>query len=745
MAPSAVSSRRRSVLIEATLGQRVAWITAAAAGTFLAVSLLTFDAADPPSHVVAVHNTPIANLCGSVGATIAYWTYHVIGYGAWILLAGIAAWVVARFRGIDLPHTGIRALGLVIMALSISCMHELLAPGVGPLPGARAGLIAQAIVSQLTIYFSGFGTFLAVLAALAIGLVVAAEQIAFALPRLLVSAVRGVGRARPPRLPSLSLPRIRATGSAVLDEHIEEEDAWEEEEDDQWEEHPEPRRRLSPRELREKIAKLPVRMASNQPTATDEDIQRPDDFEGYEFPSLDLLADPDTSFSDRVEEAVRTQAAALESALQTFDVAAEVVGIEAGPTVTLYSLDLAPGTKVSRINTIASDLARTVGAPNIRIVPNTAGRTTVGIEVPNTAREIVCLKELMSCEAAEGMRLPMFLGKDASGEPLVADLTRMPHMLVAGTTGSGKSVCINSVIAGWMYTRRPDELKLILVDPKMVELSQERYGLFRRAGVRDIVAYNDLDDEVLAEIGDPEAEDHRDRVPSSLPYIVFIIDELADLMMTSKEVEQSIVRIAQKARAVGIHLLLATQRPEAKVVTGLIKSNMPCRVSFKVSSSMDSRIVLDTRGAELLLGDGDMLYVSPGTTQAHRAQGTYVSPTETRAIVGHLTESAQPNFERSLVEIRAASTDDGEGEDCERDAMFDEAVRVMIDSGRGSVSLLQRRLGVGYGRASRLVDQMAMAGIVGDHKGSVAREVLITMEEWDEMTRLEDEHDELAA
>ncbi|MDP6601176.1 MAG: DNA translocase FtsK, partial [Phycisphaerales bacterium] len=490
--------------------------------------------------------------------------------------------------------------------------------------------------------------------------------------------------------------------------------------------------------------------------------------------SLDLLADPETDFSDRVEDAVRGQAAELESALQEYGIDAEVAGIEAGPAITLYSIDLAPGTKVSSINAIASDLARSLGAPNIRVVPNTAGRKTVGIEVPNVDREIVCLKELMNSEESERMVLPMFLGKDASGDPLVADLTRMPHMLVAGTTGSGKSVCINSIITGWMFTKRPDELKLILVDPKMVELNQfadiphlacpvvtemtravailewavsrmeERYDIFRKLGVRDLLGFNALTEDEIYGILDPQTDEARARIPIKLPYIVFIIDELADLMMTAKEVEQSIVRIAQKARAVGIHLLLATQRPEARVVTGLIKSNMPCRISFKVSSGMDSRIVLDTKGAELLLGNGDMLYVSPGTTQAHRAQGTFVAPKEIRRVVKHLKEVAAPNFERSLVTIDAGGDSGEGGMPEERDPLFDQAVRVMIDSGRGSVSLLQRRLGVGYGRASRLVDQMALAGIVGDHKGSVARNVLITLDEWDEMQRLEDE-DDLAA
>jgi S-DNA-T family DNA segregation ATPase FtsK/SpoIIIE len=349
-------------------------------------------------------------------------------------------------------------------------------------------------------------------------------------------------------------------------------------------------------------------------------------------------------------------------------------------------------------------------------------------------------------------------------------------MLIAGTTGSGKSVCMNSIIMSWLYTKRPDELKLVLVDPKMVEMSmyaniphlmapvvtdmgkasailewavtkmEERYELFQRAQVRDIVTFNELGEvELFERLGMTDADDQaKARVPKKLPYLVFVVDELADLMMTNREVETSIVRIAQKARAVGIHLILATQRPQANVVTGLIKANMPCRVAFKVASGMDSRIVLDQKGAELLLGQGDMMVVTPSSSDLRRCQGTLVADNEIRAVTRFLKDVAQPSFERSLVAIRsqaeaqAAGDTEQTGEfSAERDPMFDRAVEIIIETGRGSVSLLQRRLAIGYGRASRLVDQMGAAGILSDHKGSVAREVLITMEDWQRMKALE--------
>ena len=538
---------------------------------------------------------------------------------------------------------------------------------------------------------------------------------------------------------------------------------------------------LSAQDLRERIARMPVRMAGiTKVLARDEDIPREVDYTGYKFPTLDLLEEPEENFSARMEGFVREQAGVLTETLRTYQLDGEVVGIESGPVVTLYSVELAPGTRVARLETIAKDIARALSAPNIRIIPNMTGKTAVGIEVPNRQKEKVRLRELMSSGHAEGMRLPMFLGKDSSGEPLVLDLTRMPHVLIAGTTGSGKSVCMNSIIMSWIYTKRPDELKLVLVDPKMVEMSQfadiphlmapvvtdmnhaagilewtvgkmeERYELFRSTGVRDILGYNALGEEAIFAKLNPVDDAAKARIPKKLPYMVFVIDELADLMLTNKEVETHIVRIAQKARAVGIHLVLATQRPQANVVTGLIKANMPCRIGFKVASGMDSRIVLDQKGAELLLGQGDMMVVTPsGSGELRRCQGTLVTDNETRKVVNFLKDVAAPSFERSLLAVKSSAHNSGQGsghgnpgeggevDPNERDPMFDRAVDILIETGRGSVSLLQRRLAIGYGRASRLVDQMSMAGILSDHKGSVAREVLITGDDWARMKAME--------
>ncbi len=765
------------------------WLLGAGTWLFVAVSLLSFNAADAPSHTVAVHNDVTQNLGGGLGAFIAYWIQYLIGFGSWIILGGAAIWLFASATGRTFEHRVLRCIGMLLAGLAVSGFNALWFPASGAIAGSPAGLVAHASVDWLDGRIGMFGTFLVLLVAFLIGLIVALDQLILSLPGRLFNLVsRFEFRMPRPDLQGLLAGprRLAIRGRSHEEEDYEYEyedeeeyedegveDAWDEDEEVE-EEEDEPARApmKSKKELRNKIAKLPLRIGSrNRKQPKDEDLQRDESYEGYKFPPLELLADPESNFTEKAEASVRRQAELLEQALETYGIEGEVEGIDAGPTVTLYSVQLAPGTKVNSLSRIANDVARSLSVQNIRIVPNMAGKTTVGIEVPNLVRETVAMKELIASGQDQGMILPMFMGKDSSGEPLVLDLVRMPHVLIAGTTGSGKSVCINSIIMSWLYMKRPDDVKLILVDPKMVELGQfadiphlacpvvtemgkaaailewavgkmeERYTLFQEAGVRDIASYNALTEEEKAEIFDIQNEIEKAKVPQKLNYIVFIIDELADLMLTNKEVEQSIVRIAQKARAVGIHLVLATQRPQANVVTGLIKSNMPCRVSFRVASSMDSRIVLDNKGAELLLGNGDMMFVTPANPNPQRAQGTFVSDRESRKVVRFLKDVAKPSFERSLIQVRNVDTGrDGDGP-TEFDPLFDDAAKILIESGRGSVSLIQRRLAIGYSRASRLVDQMAQVGIIGEHVGSKAREVLVTLEEWEKMKSMMEEEE----
>jgi len=818
----------------ASFARRAAWVALAGLWTFLFLALATFSSTDWPSHTVAVHANPASNVMGRIGAAIAYWIYLSVGFGIWLPMIAAAFALATTASGRSVSHPLVRAFGAVVMMLAFSALHATWFHGWGVLAGAESGLVPQWICNELLLHFSPMLASLVLMISFALGSIICMDEVVFALPRHMLKAWRAtqsvrdydwqsliaqlrvrpqlfqpkpalVGapasksksfitvleadeqdeqaeqeaqeRAENPEKEPVSLKRRR---KAIVKDDAEYADADEETEevtsdeteDESLNEVTQSRPQLSEEELKAKIAKLPLRMATMQKTmARDEDIPREVNYDGYQFPSLDMLEDPESNWSEQVEGLVREQAQILEQTLRTYAIDGEVTGIESGPVVTLYSVELAPGTRVARLQTIASDIARSLQAPNIRILPNMVGRTAVGIEVPNRHKEKVRLKELMSGGQAQGMTLPMFLGKDSAGEPMVLDLVKMPHMLISGTTGSGKSVCMNTIIMGWLYTKRPDELKLCLVDPKMVEMSQfrdiphlmcpvvtemtkaagilewavdkmeERYEQLNKAGVQNIASYNALGEEELVARLQPATDLERARIPKKIPYMVFVIDELADLMMTNKEVEQSIVRIAQKARAVGIHLVLATQRPQANVVTGLIKSNMPCRCSFKVASGMDSRIVLDQKGAELLLGQGDMLVLTPSSSELRRAQGTLVTDGETRKVARFLKEVAEPSFERQLIAIRGTKAAGGSEPDngasltdgSDRDPLFEKAVEVMIESGRGSVSLLQRRMAIGYGRASRLVDQMGAAGILSDHKGSVAREVLITLDDWKRM------------
>jgi len=478
----------------------------------------------------------------------------------------------------------------------------------------------------------------------------------------------------------------------------------------------------------------------------------------FQLPPLELLDSFDDQVLEEDEKDIRHKGQVLERTLRDFNIEAKVVRVQRGPVITMFEMALAAGTKVSRVEALGADLAIALKAPNVRTVAPIPGKSTIGIEVPNAQREIVTLRELLegAGETTAGMAIPLFLGKDTAGNPLIVDLAMAPHLLLAGATGSGKSVAINSIICSILMTRTPDEVQLLLVDPKGVEFSDyarlphlicpiltdmkraaavlqwackqmdERYALLASIGVRDIASYNQLGrDEVIRRIN-PEDDAEVDDVPFYLPHIVIVVDELGELMLVAaKEVESSVIRLSQKARAVGIHLVCATQRPSADVITGLIKANLPARVAFHVSSMVDSRTILDRNGAELLLGRGDLLMLPPGSSRLVRAQGTYVSPVETERIVRHLAFQGEPQF-RS--ELREYGTDAGEAWG---DELYDEAARIVLETQRGSVSLLQRRLSIGYTRAARLIDMMAEAGIVGSYRGSQARDVLLTLEEWE--------------
>jgi len=499
-----------------------------------------------------------------------------------------------------------------------------------------------------------------------------------------------------------------------------------------------------------------------------DDTRLPEGAEEYVLPSIDLLTQSaDIDFEAQSIE-VRRKAKTLEKTFRDFNLNVRVVEIETGPVIAQYEIELEPGLKLSKITGLSEDLAIALRVPSVRIVAPIPGKNTVGIEVPNETRQVVRLREVIEegAAASKKAKIPLFLGKDVSGNALTVDLASLPHLLIAGRTGTGKSVCLNAIIASILMTKRPDEVRMLMIDPKMVELSgyarlphlmhpvvtdmkkaeailawavdkmEERYALLARAGVRHIVSYNQLGREELLDRLKPETPEEADAIPDHLPFIVIVADEIADLMMTAgKEVESHIIRLAQKSRAVGIHLILATQKPTVDVITGLIKSNLPARIAFQVASQTDSRVVLDENGANKLLGNGDMLFLWPGTSTLLRGQGTYLSDEEINAVVDHCSTGEQ-NFVNELVNLKVKEE---EGEEPKlamlkkRDELYAAAVDIVVREGRGSVSLLQRALGIGYGRAARLVDFMAEDGIVGNYAGSQAREVVISLSEWEAM------------
>ncbi|MDB4756497.1 DNA translocase FtsK [Mariniblastus sp.] len=495
----------------------------------------------------------------------------------------------------------------------------------------------------------------------------------------------------------------------------------------------------------------------------------------YELPQIDLLMPGDDVCFDDQEREVRTKAKVLENTFEQFGFNVKVVEIETGPVIAQYEIELEAGLRLSKIMGLSDDLAIALRVPSVRIVAPIPGKNTVGIEVPNENRQVVRLRDVMEEGASktQKMKIPLFLGKDVSGNPLIADLAALPHLLIAGRTGTGKSVCLNAIISSILMTRRPDEIRMLMIDPKMVELSgygklphlmhpvvtdmkkaeailawavdkmEERYSLLAKAGVRHISSYNQLGEEELLERLEVDDPEERDNIPLHLPFIVIVADEMADLMMTAgKDVEQHIIRLAQKSRAVGIHLILATQKPTVDVITGLIKSNLPARISFQVASRTDSRVVLDEMGADKLLGNGDMLFLWPGTSKLLRGQGTYLSDDEIDSVTDSCSQGEQ-DFVNELLNLKIKE-DDEEDDDKptalkKRDDLYESAVDVVVREGRGSVSLLQRTLGIGYGRAARLIDFMAEDNIVGPYNGSQAREIMISIAEWEEMQGLDPE------
>jgi S-DNA-T family DNA segregation ATPase FtsK/SpoIIIE len=768
---------------------------------FLGPALITYDPADPPTALVFPAHAEPTNICGRAGAVAANLLFQSLGLGAWYLLItlGVLLGLIVTKREPGEPVC--RATGWTLSLIGLTTLAALAPLSLSPGPAIGAGgYLGAAARGLLEANFALLGSYVLALSVLAAGLLLCTDLVLVTgagwlvktPSRQLISVGRRVAAGRggalslggkrsdlmdSPDADGLAGPRLKsrrgalqnatdlkpgsgpstlpipttlaataATAAASADADVEEEAEAED---------------------------VPSSLRIKRPGQTDRDrvmdeldaASQNDGSADYELPPIELLEPGEFIESEDYEKEVRKNAKVLEKTFESFGFQVRVVEIETGPVISQYEVELEAGLRLSKITSLADDLAIALRVPSVRIVAPIPGKNTVGIEVPNHERQMVRIREVMEAVTAKQRqaRIPIYLGKDVAGNPMVVDLTTLPHLLIAGRTGTGKSVCLNTLIVSMIMSRRPDEVKMLLIDPKMVELTpykrlphlmhpvvtdmrkaeailawavekmEERYALLARAGVRHIGSYNQLGEEELMERLEPENDEERSQIPLHLPYIVIVADEMADLMMTSpKEVEHHIIRLAQKSRAVGIHLVLATQKPTVDVITGLIKSNLPARIAFQVASRTDSRVVLDEMGADKLLGNGDMLFLWPGTSTLLRGQGTYVSDEEINRVVDFVA-TTEPQFVKELVQLKTPAAGEGGGDQWKsRDELYQQAIDVVVREGRGSVSLLQRSLGIGYGRAARLIDFMAEDGFVGQYAGSQAREVLLTVEQWEE-------------
>ena len=754
------------------LGPRLregAFIGVSAVCMYLLLALMTYSPQDPGWSATG-SGGKIVNLGGPTGAWLADVFFSLVGYAAYLfpLLLAYRAVIILLERyqdkGFDWLTFGIRALGLVLVMIAGTALAAMNDTGTSNLPQGAGGILGQAIGENFTVAFSAVGSRLILLAVFLFGMTIftdlswlkVMEKVgAWSIQTFKTSRdwlVKTVDSMRDRR----AREKAVEARQMVITEHVERE------------------KKRTPPKIK------PPKAKTEKSEREEKEKQRPL-FEAPvtgSLPPLELLDpnenDPDAGYS---KEALEGLSRLLELKLADFGITAEVVAVYPGPVVTRFEIQPAPGVKVSRISNLAKDLARSLAVISVRVVEVIPGKSVVGIEIPNEHREIVNFRDVLASKAFDQNKSPLTLalGHDISGLPIVADLAKMPHLLVAGTTGSGKSVGVNAMLLSLLYKASPSEVRLMLVDPKMLELSvydgiphlltpvitdmkdaanglrwcvaemERRYKLMASLGVRNLAGFNrkvedaekagkPIDDPLW--IPDPilALTDEEQTPPplEKLPAVVVVIDEFADRMMVvGKKVEELIARIAQKARAAGIHLVLATQRPSVDVITGLIKANIPTRIAFQVSSKIDSRTILDQGGAEQLLGHGDMLYLPPGSGVPTRVHGAFCSDEEVHRVVADWKRRGQPLYIDGLLdegsstpvtagELQASAS----GDDDESDALYDEAVHYVTQSRRASISSVQRKLRIGYNRAARLIETMEAAGVVSTMGSNGQREVL---------------------
>jgi S-DNA-T family DNA segregation ATPase FtsK/SpoIIIE len=749
--------------VHATLGKRLregAFLLLLAIGSYFLLALATFSPEDPGWAYIGPREQAY-NAAGPIGAWMASVLYSLFGLLAYLLplIVAWSGWLVYREaqegQRSNLQLAAVRWFGFTVTVLAGTGLATLHAGdgGMG-LPAGAGGILGKAVESGLVSLVSPVGGSLLLLAVFLVG-VTLMTGLSWLSVMDWIGGMTLAGYRRALELSSRLVERREANRMR-------------QERADVVKKEKKRKEKVEPPRIE------PVVTAIKSSIRVEKERQIPliEPTPNSELPPLSLLDPPTHSGKALSEDALKALGQQVELKLADFGVSATVAAIHPGPVVTLFELNLAPGTKASKVTNLSKDLARALATVSVRVVEVIPGKPVIGIEIPNEHREVVFLSEVLRSEAYDRSKslLTLVLGKDIAGNPIVADLAKMPHALIAGTTGSGKSVAINAMVLSLLYKAKADEVRLIMIDPKMLELSvyegiphlltpvvtdmseaanalrwcvgemERRYRLMAALGVRNIAGYNKkvrdaakggnpIRDPLFQP--DPTLEEPQEAPElDALPYVVVIIDELADMMMVvGKKVEELIARLAQKARAAGIHLLLATQRPSVDVITGLIKANIPTRIAFQVSSRVDSRTILDQMGAEHLLGHGDMLYLPPGGSIPRRTHGAFVSDEEVHRVVSHLKLSGAPNYVEDVLreptEAIPGLSADAAGIDTEdADPLFDEAVHIVTESRRASISGVQRRLKIGYNRAARLVEEMERIGIVSaaDSKGN--REVL---------------------
>ncbi len=723
-----------------TITREIIGILLLAAAFFVGISLISYSPKDPSFNVARpIGSQPIHNLLGYSGAVIADLVFQLFGLSGFILPIIFLFDAIFCFSPPSWTKILIKNLSLLLIGLSVGLLFNLFTPKLSftghTIPSA--GVIGTLINKTGTRYVGKLGAFL-------IYLVLAWVGLTLLINRSITSALKPLVT-----YPSKWIHAFKNRAKIQKERTKRQKVVEEKEKKLKWEETI-PEISLTRKEEKKRPPQQEHFTFMEQPEGAKEFVP----------PSLSLLKNQPRTGPRVDEEILKFNSKILVNKLSDYGIDGKVVRVNPGPIITVYEFEPAPGIKLSRIVNLSDDLAMALSAISIRIVAPIPGKSVVGIEIPNKDREPVLLRPILEDESftSPKLKLPLALGKDISGGPYVTDLSQMPHLLVAGSTGSGKSVALNCMILSLLYRLTPDEVRFLMIDPKMLELSvyediphlimpvvtdpktaaqsllwvvdemERRYAYLADFGVRNILQYHDLlkkkaKKKPVSLDSNGETENGRD----TLPYIVVVIDELADLMLTaSKDVEGAITRLAQMARAVGIHLILATQRPSVDVLTGIIKANFPARISFRVASKTDSRTILDHMGAESLLGQGDMLFLPPGTSQMIRLHGAFVSGSEITKVVQFLKKQAKPDYvELSKLEEAGKASGKSSGYEDEYDEKYDEAVAFVTEVGQASISMIQRRFRIGYNRAARIVEKMEEDGIVSPSDGVKPRKVLV--------------------